>query len=563
MDYKQIISDLINIEGTSKEEIYSLLSFPKDSSMGDYCLPCFKFAKILRKSPIQIAQDIQATISVGGVIESVEAVSGYVNFKLNKVELAKQVLQDIDNEKEMYGSSKIGEGKTVCIDFSSVNIAKPFHMGHMLNTAIGSALYKLYKYLGYNVVGINHLGDWGTQFGKLIVAYKKWGNKEDIEKRGVKGLLDIYVKFHKEAESDPTLDDEARAWFKKIEDNNEEAINLWQWFKEITLKEVDKVYKRLNVTFDSYNGESFYNDKMESVLDELRQKGLLVESEGAQIVKFKDEDKMPPCLLVRSDGATLYATRDLAAAFYRKKTYNFDKCLYVVAYQQNLHFKQWFKVVEMMGYDWYKDLYHVAHGMVSLEDGALSTRDGHVVFLEDVLNTSKEKALKVIEEKNPNLPNKEEVAEQVGVGAVMFGMLYNSRIKDITFSYDKVLSFEGETGPYVQYTYARCNSLIEKCGLVQGEIDYKGIDNEDAADVIRVLDRFKDTLLDAANKNEPYIISRYAIELAQAFNKFYFNCNIANEEQGIKNSRLLLTNAVKQVLKNALNLIGIATPNKM
>lgn len=563
MDYKKIIADLVKIDGVDSDEIYGLICFPKDPSLGDYCLPCFKFAKTLRKSPIQIAEDLKNTIEVKGAIASCEAVSGYLNFKLNKIELAKEVLSSINQQGSLYGSSKVGEGKTICIDYSSVNIAKPFHMGHMLNTAIGSALYKLYKFLGYNVIGINHLGDWGTQFGKLIVAYKKWGSEQDVQQRGVKALLDIYVRFHKEAEENKDLEDEARAWFKKIEENDEEAVRLWQWFKKITLDEVNKVYKRLHVTFDSYNGESFYNDKMEPVLEELKAKGLLEESEGAQIVKFDDSDKMAPCLLVRSDGATLYATRDLAAAFYRKNTYNFDKCLYVVAYQQNLHFKQWFKVIEKMGYDWYKDLYHIAHGMVSLEDGALSTREGHVVFLEDVLNTSRDKALKVIEEKNPNLPDKEEVAEQVGVGAVTFAMLFNSRIKDITFSYDKVLSFEGETGPYVQYTYARCNSLIEKCGEIVGDIDYTGIENEDSANVIRVLDRFNETLLDAANKNEPYIIARYAIELAQAFNKFYFNCNILNAEKEIKNARIMLTKAVKQVLKNALTLLGIDTPNKM
>lgn len=560
MDYKKSISELIKIEGVSQEEIYNLLALPKDSSMGDYALPCFKFAKIFRKAPNVIADELKNSISCD--FATVESVAGYLNFKLNKETLSKQTLQEIMDKKEKYGSSNIGNNKTICIDFSSVNIAKPFHMGHMLNTSIGSALYKLYKYLGYNVVGINHLGDWGTQFGKLIVAYKLWGDKQDIENRGVRGLLDIYVRFHKEAEVKPELDDEARAWFKKIEDGNKEALDLFYWFKEITLKEVDKIYKRLDVTFDSYNGESFYNDKMQPVLDELKQKGLLVESEGAQVVKFED-DKMPPSLLVRSDGATLYATRDLAAAFYRKKTYDFYKCLYVVAYQQDLHFKQLFKIIEMMGYPWAKDMVHVAHGMVSLEDGALSTREGHVVFLEDVLNTAVSKALKVIEDKNPSLENKDVVAEQVGVGAVIFAMLYNSRIKDITFSYDKVLSFEGETGPYIQYTYARCNSLLEKCGDIVGDIDYNGINNESAYQVVRTLGKFEDTLLDAANKYEPCLIARYAISLAQDFNRFYFDCNIANAKSGVKNARLLLTKAVKQVLSNALKILGIATPKKM
>ena len=561
MDYKKIISETINIDGVTKEEIEASITLPKDLSLGDFALPCFRFAKALHKAPNMIAEDL-AKLDYKGAFERVEAVNGYLNFKVDKKAQAKQVIEEILQKKEAYGKSDIGKGKTVCIDFSSVNIAKPFHMGHMLNTSIGSALYKIYKELGYNAIGINHLGDWGTQFGKLIVAYKKWGDKKDIEERGVRGLLDIYVKFHKEAEEHPELDDEARHWFKQIEDGNKEALDLFYWFKDITLKEVDKIYKRLDVTFDSYAGESFYNDKMEPVVKELEEKHLLTDSEGAKVVMF-DDPKMPPCIIKKSDGATLYATRDLAAAFYRKKTYDFYKCLYVVAYQQNLHFKQWFKVVEMMGYDWYKDLYHVAHGMVSLENGALSTRDGNVVFLEDVLNTCVAKARRVIEEKNPNLENKDLVAEQVGVGAVIFAMLYNSRIKDITFSEDKVLSFEGETGPYVQYTYARCNSLLEKCGDIVGDIDYSGIDNESAAEVIRTLSKYQDVLIDASERFEPYLVTRYVVELAQGFNKFYFDCNIANAEQGIKNARLQLTMAVKQVLKNALKLLGIQTPNKM
>jgi len=561
MDYKKIISETINIEGVSQEEIISSITLPKDLSLGDFALPCFKFAKALHKAPNMIAEDL-AKLDYKGAFEKVEAVNGYLNFKVDKKVQAKQILDEVIEKGNEYGKSNIGAGKTICIDFSSVNIAKPFHMGHMLNTSIGSALYKIYKELGYNAIGINHLGDWGTQFGKLIVAYKKWGNKEDIEARGVRGLLDIYVKFHKEAEVHPELEDEARHWFKNIEDGNKEALDLFYWFKDITLKEVDKIYKRLDVTFDSYAGESFYNDKMDAVVEELEQKKLLTDSEGAKVVMFED-DKMPPCIIKKSDGATPYATRDLAAVFYRKKTYNFDKCLYVVAYQQNLHFKQWFKVVEMMGYDWAKDLYHVAHGMVSLENGALSTREGNVVFLEDVLNTCVEKAKKVIEEKNPNLENKDEVAEQVGVGAVIFAMLYNARIKDITFSEDKVLSFEGETGPYVQYTYARCNSLLEKCGDVEGDIDFEGINNDAAAEVIRTISKYQDTLMEASERFEPYLVTRFVVELAQGFNKFYFDCNIANAEQGIKNARLLLTKAVKQVLQNALKLLGIQTPKKM
>lgn len=562
MDYKQLIIDSINIEGVDKSELLALVAIPKDSAMGDFCIPCFKLAKEMKKPPMAIADEIAAHVTKSEMIEEVTSVAGFVNFKFNKIAFAKQTLQDVLAKGEDYGKSDEGNGKTVCIDYSSVNIAKPFHMGHLLNTALGGAIYRIYTALGYNVVGINHLGDWGTQFGKLIVAFKRWGSKQEVEKRGVRALVDIYVRFHKEEESDPNLGDEARAWFKAIEDGNTEALELFEYFKGVTLKEVDRIYKRLHVKFDSYAGESFYNDKMQPVLDELTAKGLLQESDGAKVVKFEDEN-MAPCLLQRSDGATLYATRDMAAAFYRKNTYDFYKCLYVVAYQQNLHFQQVFKVLDMMGCEWSKDMVHVAHGMVSLENGAMSTREGNVVFLEDVLNTVVEKALRVIEEKNPHLADKEKIAEQIGVGATLFGVLYNSRIKDMVFSIDKVLNFEGETGPYVQYTYARCNSLFDKCGEIGSEIDYKGLDNEVSKAIVALLDRYPQILQESAKKYEPSVVTRYAIDLAQAFNKFYFECKIGTEAEGIKNSRLLLTKAVRQVLGNALGLLGIETPQKM
>ncbi len=563
MDYKKLIAQTIKIEGVSEQEIEELITIPKDSSMGDWCLPCFKFAKAMRKSPMVIATDIANSVQEVDFLSKVESVAGYVNFTLNKTQFAKGVLDKVAKMGDDYGKCDEGKGKTICIDYSSVNIAKPFHMGHLLNTVIGGALYRILGTIGYNVVGINHLGDWGTQFGKLIVAYKLWGDKADIDKRGVRGLVDIYVRFHKEAESNPELDDQARAWFKAIEDGNQEALELFGWFKEITLKEVDKIYDRLAIKFDSYAGESFYNDKMQPVLEELKAKGLLEESQGAQIVRFDEKEDMPPCLLQRADGATLYATRDLAAAFYRKKTYDFDKCLYVVAYQQNLHFKQIFKVIEMMGCDWYKDMVHVAHGMVSLEDGSLSTRGGKVVFLEDVLNKAVEKALQIINDKNPTLANKEETAEQVGVGAIIFGVLFNSRIKDMVFSYDKALNFDGETGPYVQYTYARCNSLLEKCGKIGDNIDYEGINNDEANELVRLIDRYQDILKDCARKYEPSILTRHIVEIAKAFNKFYFEHNINNAEEPIKNARLLLVSATKQVIGNGLALLGIKAPSKM
>ncbi|MDE6188878.1 MAG: arginine--tRNA ligase [Clostridia bacterium] len=562
MDYKRLIIDRITLDGLDKQSVYDLITQPKDASMGDLCIPCFKLAKEMKKSPMAIADAIADSVSKGGMIKDVQSVAGFVNFTFDNALYAREVLDGVLKAGANYGKSDEGKGKTVCIDYSSVNIAKPFHMGHLLNTALGGAIYRIYKTLGYDVVGINHLGDWGTQFGKLIVAYKLWGDRNDIEKRGVRALVDIYVKFHKEEEKNPSLGDEARKWFKAIEDSNKEALELFEYFKAITLKEVDRIYKRLNITFDSYAGESFYNDKMQPVLDELTAKGLLVESDGARVVKF-DGDTMPPCLLQRSDGATLYATRDMAAAFYRKKTYDFYKCLYVVAYQQNLHFQQVFKVLEMMGCEWAKDMIHVAHGMVSLESGAMSTREGNVVFLEDVLNTAVAKAKAVIDEKNPDLEGKQEIAEQVGVGAVLFGVLYNSRIKDMTFSFDKVLNFEGETGPYVQYTFARCNSLLEKSGGIGEEIDFSGLDNDSCKAILLLLDKYPELLKESARKYEPSVVTRFAVDLSQAFNKFYFEYKINSEKAGIKNARLLLTKSVKQALSNALGLLGIATPAKM
>lgn len=562
MDYRKIIIDSIQSNLYDKQVLSELIAAPKDAGMGDLCIPCFKLAKEMRKSPAVIAEELASAVKTGGILEEVKAVAGFVNFRFDKARFAQQVLNDAIQAGENYGKSDEGKGKTVCIDYSSVNIAKPFHMGHLLNTALGGAIYRIYKALGYDVVGINHLGDWGTQFGKLIVAYKRWGDREDIEKRGVRGLVDIYVKFHKEEETCPELSDEARSWFKAIEDGNEEALELFEYFKRITLKEVSRIYDRLHISFDSYAGESFYNDKMQPVLDELSDKGLLETSNGAKVVKFQD-DTMPPCLLQRSDGATLYATRDMAAAFYRKKTYDFDKCLYVVAYQQNLHFQQIFKVLEMMGCQWHKDMIHVAHGMVSLESGSMSTRGGNVVFLEDVLNTAVAKAKAVIDEKNPMLEGKELIAEQVGVGAVLFGVLYNSRIKDMVFSFDKVLNFEGETGPYVQYTYARCNSLFEKCGDIGEEIDYSGLDNEECRAIVGLIEKYPEIIKESAKKYEPSVVTRYVVDLSQAFNKFYFEHKVKGEAEGIKNARLLLTKATGQVVASALSLLGIETPQKM
>ena len=561
MDYKKLLADTVIIEGIESEEIAAQIVTSKDKAHGDYSLPCFRLAKQVGENPAALAKEVAGRIGCYNFLEKAEAVGPFVNFTLNKQVYAKEVLEKVLSAGEFYGNSDIGAGKTVCIDYSSVNIAKPFHIGHLLNTVLGAALYRLHKKVGYHTVGINHLGDWGTQFGKLIVAYKLWGDDKDIEKRGVRSLVDIYVKFHKEAEKNPLLDDEARAWFKKIEDGDEEALSIFNRFKKSTLEEVEKIYKRLNVTFDSYAGESFYNDKMQPVLDLLTQKGLLVDDNGAKIVRLGDD--MPPCLLVRSDGATLYATRDLAAAFYRKKTYNFYKCLYVVASQQNLHFRQWFKVLELAGEEWYKDLCHVAHGMVSLEEGSLSTRSGNVVYLDDVLNMAVSKSREIIKEKSEDLPNPDEVAEQIGVGAVIFGVLYNNRIKDMTFSYSRALNFDGETGPYVQYTQARCRSLLEKCAYPDCDPDYSGIAGEEAGEVLKLLDSYPDIILSAVEKYEPCYLSRFLVDLSQAFGKFYLACNIAKAPDAVRKARLMLVKAVQGVLVDGLGLLGIEAPNKM
>mgnify|MGYP000768681598 FL=1 len=561
MDFKKYIASRMKAEGLTEEEIYSLIALPPNTEMGDYALPCFRLAKAMRKSPAVIAEELAAAYPADEIVTGAKAVNGYVNFRIDRALWSEQTLRRVLSEREAYGSSDEGKGKTVCIEYSSVNIAKPFHIGHLSSTVIGSALYKLHKFLGYPSVAINHLGDYGTQFGKLISAYKRWGSREEIEKGGLRALNALYVRFHEEAERDPSLNDEARHFFKKIEEKDEESVALFEWFKQLTLKDVGRIYDLLDVHFDSWAGESFYIDKMQPVIDELREKGLLVESEGAQIVDLSAYD-MPPCLVLRSDGASLYATRDLAAAIYRKETYDFYKSLYVVAYQQNLHFRQFFKVLELMGKEWAKDLVHVAYGMVSLEEGSMSTRKGRVVYLEDVIDKCIEKALAIIAEKNPSLENKEETAKTVGVGAVIFGALYNNKIKDITFSYDKVLNFEGETSCYVQYTCARAHSVLEKGGPARAYTAKEVCPQE--FEVVKQLAEFPATCHDALEKYEPCFIARYCVDLAQKFNKFYFDCSILNAEgEETRAFRLALTEATLVTLKNALGLLGIGVPEKM
>lgn len=561
MDYKKYIASKISIDGLTDDQIYAdIVSAPKEE-MGDYALPCFKFSRALRKSPVIIAEELAQKIERDEIITKIEAVSGYLNFTINKKDYSKKVIEEVLSKNVNYGKSQIGNGKTICIDYSSVNIAKPFHMGHLSTTVIGGALVRIYNHLGYKTVGINHLGDFGTQFGKLITAYKMWGNRKDIEENGVDALQTLYVKFNDEAEKDESLNDEGRKWFKKIEDGDSEAVEIFEWFKRVTLAEVEKIYETLDIHFDSYAGESFYNDKMQPIIDTLNEKGLLVESQGAKIVDLTEFD-MAPCIIVKNDGATLYATRDLAAAVYRKKTYDFEKCLYVVAYQQNLHFKQVFKVLELMGYQWSNKMEHVAFGMVSINGQSLSTRKGRVVYLKDVIEKCVVKAKSIIEEKNPDLENIDDTAQKIGVGAVIFSALFNNRIKDVDFNYDRVLTFDGETGPYVQYTYARCKSVLKKAELNKDEIEYSELTSTESA-LIKSIESFKKVVVDAATKNEPSIITRNMVEIAKLYNKFYYEQRIICDNKGQQNFRLALTNATAITLKTGLGLLGIKVPEKM
>ena len=564
-DFKKLISESIKseIEDLTIEEITALIEVPPNKEMGDYAFPCFKLAKIFRKAPNAIAEDLAGKIQPTDDINKIINLGGYVNFFVNKESLAKKVINQVLSEKENYGKSEFGKGKTVVVEYSSPNIAKPFHIGHVRTTVIGNTLSKIYQSQGYHVEKLNHLGDYGTQFGKLIVAYKLWGDKQAVEKDPIKELLKLYIRFHDEAETKPEMEDEAREWFTKLENGDEEAKDLWQWFRDESLKEFSRVYKLLDIEFDSYVGESFYSDKMPAVIEELKEKNLLEESDGAMIVNLEDS-KLPPALIQKRDGSTLYLTRDLASAFYRKKVYDFDKSIYVVGAQQELHFKQCFEIIKRMGYDWYKDMIHVQFGMVALEEGTMSTRKGRVVFLEDVLNQAIDRTRQIIEEKNPDAENIDEVAKAVGVGAVVFQELSNSRIKDYTFSWDRTLSFEGETGPYVQYTHARCCAVLRKAGQpVSADINYELLSDQDAADVLSVLENFNKSIMTAMKKNEPHIVTRFVLDLAQAFNKFYHNSPILVEDADLRAARLALVEATRQTIENALKILGMKAPQKM
>lgn len=563
---KEQLIDILaeNIQELEKEEIASALEIPKKSDMGDFAFPCFKLAKIYRKAPNMIAEELTGKILEKNydIFSKVENVGGYINFFFAKEQFAKQLMKTISAEN--YGSSTEGEGKTICIDYSSPNVAKNFHVGHLRTTIIGNSLYKIYSKLGYHVERINHLGDWGTQFGKLIVAYKRWGSKEEVEKNGIAELMKIYVKFHQEAEKDDSLNDEARAWFVKMEQGDEEALSIWQWFKDISLVEYKRIYKLLGMEFDHYTGESFYRDKTQDIVDKLNAKHLLVESDGAHIVPL-DDYNMAPCLIMKKDGSSIYATRDLAALFYRKETYHFDKCIYVTGLEQKLHFAQVFKVIELLGYDWYDQLVHVPYGLVSMEGGKLSTRNGNVIYAEEILHESIRKIYEIIEEKNPDLEDKETVARQVGIGAIIFNDLYNQRIKDVVFNWDKILNFDGETGPYVQYTYARGASVLRKAGevTIPEEIDYSVLTDEVTMNLLKDITRFPGVVKDAAEKYEPFMISRFAVSVAQHFNKFYHDCQINVDDENIKMARLKVVSVTMRVIKDALELLGIECPEQM
>ncbi len=556
------------VDFLSVEEIESMIEIPQDSSMGDYAFPCFKLAKEMHKAPDKIAADGMCCLTCCEMFAKVEQVKAYINMFIDKDFLIRNTLSEVKETGEKFGSSDLGQNRTVCVEYSSPNIAKPFHIGHIRSTVIGAAIANIYEAMGYDVVRLNHLGDYGTQFGKMIVAYRLWGNEEDVKREPIKTLLSYYVKFHQEAEKDPSLEDQARATFAKLEQGAEEEVKLWQWFREESLKEFNRVYDILGIHFDSYNGEAFYSDKMQAVLDELNEKDLLKESQGAQIVDLEAYG-LAPALITKSDGSTLYITRDLAAAKYRKATYDFSKSIYVVASQQNLHFQQLFKVLELMGYDWAKDCVHVPFGLVSMEDGGiLSTRGGNVIFLEDVLNAAVEKTKEIILEKNVNTENVDETAKMVGIGAVIFNELSNSRIKDYVFKWDKVLNFDGETGPYVQYTHARAASVlrnaefdIEKVDIAN--VDYSFIEGESAYELIKLLYRFPDVIAKSADEYEPSVVTRHIIDIAQAFNKFYHDEHILVDDAKEREAKLLLCWAAKRTLANGLALLGIQAPEKM
>ena len=566
-NFKQIIAKQISktIE-INEKELESYIETPKDSKNGDYAFPCFRLAKELRKAPPAIASEIQEKIELTDEIEKIEVAGGYLNFFISKTILAEEVLGEI-SKTEQSGKSKVGEDKNIVIDYSAPNIAKPFHIGHLRSTVIGGALYNIYKYLGYNVTGVNHLGDYGTQFGKLIEGYKMWGKEYDIEKDPINELTKIYIRINEACKNDEQILENCRNNFKKLEDGDTYCVEIWKKFRELSLQEFQKVYDLLGSKFDSWNGESFYSDKMPEVIDILQKTGKLVESQGAKIIDLEDKGINTPCIIEKSNGSTTYATRDLAAILYRARTYNFDKALYVTSYEQVLHFKQVFEVAKLLGLDekYTNGLEHVSFGMVLLPEGKMSTREGNIIKLEELLNEAISRAKEIIEQKNPDLENKEEVAKKVGIGAVIFNDMSASRIKDEVFDWNTILNFQGETGPYIQYTYVRTRSVLEKAGYLPKIEDIKtdNLSDDYSMAILKLIYNFEDILIQVTDKNEPSILARYLIDLAKAYSSFYNENKIIVEDKDIQDARVYLTYATSQVLKQGSNLLGIQMPEKM
>ena len=568
IDFKEIISNAIsNVTNISQYELKTYIEVPKESNNGDYAFPCFRLAKELKKAPQMISTDIKEKIEVNeNEIIKIEVAGGYLNFFINKKSLVDEVLQEISKTEE-YGKSEIGKGKNVVIDYSSPNIAKPFHIGHLRSTVIGGALYNIYKYLGYNTTGVNHLGDYGTQFGKLIEGYKLWGEEYDIEKNPIDELTKIYIRINEACKEDEQVLENCRNNFKKLENGDPYCVEIWEKFRELSLKEFQKVYDLLGSKFDSWDGEAFYSDKMPEVIDILEKTGKLIESQGAKIIDLEDKGINTPCIIEKTNGSTTYATRDLAAILYRARTYDFDKALYVTSYEQVLHFKQVFEVAKLLGLDekYTNGLEHVSFGMVLLPTGKMSTREGNVVKLNDLLNEAISRAKEIIEQKNPQLENKDEIAKKVGIGAVIFNDLSNNRVKDEIFEWDTILNFQGETGPYIQYTYVRTKSVLEKAGQVP---DIKDVKSENLLDessirTLKLVYSFEDILKQVTDKNEPSILSRYLIDLAKVYSNFYNENKIIVDEKDVQNARVYLTYAVGKVLKTGAELLGIEMPEKM
>ena len=568
INFKHEIAKLIsNATNINIIELEGYIEIPQDTANGDYAFPCFRLAKELRKAPQVIANEIKEKIDENNeLIDNIQVIGGYLNFYINKNILIKNTIDEINIKAEEYGRSNIGEEKKIIVEYSSPNIAKPFHIGHLRNTLIGHSLYNMYKFLGYNVLSINHLGDYGTQFGKMIEGYKLWGHEYNIEENPIEELTNIYVRINDLCKQDETVLEKCRDNFKKLEEGDEYCTQIWNKFKELSLKEFNRIYDILGVDFDSWNGEAFYSDKMDEVVDLLEKSGKLVESEGAKIIDL-EEQKMGVCMIKKSNDSTTYATRDLAAILYRTRQYDFDKCLYIVAYEQNLHFKQVFEVAKLLGIGekYVNGLQHVPYGMVHLKTGKMSTREGNVIKVNDLLAEAVSRVEKIIEEKNPNMDNKEENAKKIGIGAIVFSNVGTTIIKDQIFDWDTILNFNGETGPYIQYTYVRTQSILRNAKNIPNvkDIDIKELNNEEAIKVIKLIYSFQDTIIEATNKNEPSIIARYLIDLSKAFSSFYNEYKIMSDIESEKNARLYLTYMVGLVLKIGMNLLGIEMPDKM